>query len=154
MACVAKGDLQARGRRDAGDEMGELTCEINRTLDSLQRMYEEVQQSHATLERWNLELEGKIKERTAALQNLLDYAGQGFLSFGGDLQIDKEYSAECTAIFRREIAGENACALLCPEAEAQQKRTGRRIGGFISRSSYLQRHFRSIAAASNHGLLA
>lgn len=65
-------------------------CEINRTLDSLQRMYEEVQQSHATLERWNLELEGKIKERTAALQNLLDYAGQGFLSFGGDLQIDKE----------------------------------------------------------------
>ena len=120
MACVAKGDLQARGRSDANDEMGELTCEINRTLDSLQTMYEEVQQSHATLERWNLELEGKIKERTAALQNLLDYAGQGFLSFGGDLQIDKEYSAECTAIFRREIAGENACALLCPEAEAQQ----------------------------------
>ena len=120
MACVAKGDLQVRGHSDANDEMGELTCEINRTLDSLQTMYEEVQQSHATLERWNQELEGKIKERTAALQNLLDYAGQGFLSFGDDLQIDKEYSAECAAIFRREVAGENACALLCPEAEAQQ----------------------------------
>ena len=120
MACVAKGDLQVRGRSDANDEMGELTCEINRTLDSLQTMYEEVQQSHTMLEQWNQELEGKIKERTAALQNLLDYAGQGFLSFGGDLQIDKEYSAECTAIFRREVAGENACALLCPEDEAQQ----------------------------------
>ena len=120
MVCVAKGDLQARGRSDANDEMGELTCEINRTLDSLQAMYEEVQQSHVMLERWNQELEDKIKERTTALQNLLDYAGQGFMSFGGDLQIDKEYSAECTVIFRREVAGENVCALICPEDEAQQ----------------------------------
>ena len=120
MVCVGKGELDVRGKIYSRDEMGSLTAAINSTLDSLQKMYEEVQRSHAQLEVWNQELEQKVAERTAALRNLLDFAGQGFLSFGEDLKVSKEYSAECRAIFGRNIAGELISTLLYPEDRAQQ----------------------------------
>lgn len=120
MACAGKGDLNIRGNIDSQDEMGSLTCAINNTLDSLQKMYEEVQLSHAQLEVWNQELEHKVAERTASLQNLLDHAGQGFLSFGADLRVSGEYSAECAEIFHRAITGEAVPALIYPEDRDQQ----------------------------------
>ncbi|CQR74700.1 hypothetical protein SOV_28140 [Sporomusa ovata DSM 2662] len=100
--------------------MGFLAQAINGTLDSLQKMYEEVRLSHAQLEVWNQELEQKIAERTAALRNLLDHAGQGFLSFNKDLRISREYSAECTAIFQCDIAGQAISSLFYPEEGDQQ----------------------------------
>ncbi len=39
-----------------------------------------------------------------AIKNLLDNAGQGFLSFGEDLKIHPQYSVQCTHIFGGEIA--------------------------------------------------
>ena len=120
MACAGRGDLTVRGEIYSQDEMGSLTRAINDTLDSLQKMYEEVQLSHARLAEWNQKLEQKVAERTAALRNLLDHAGQGFLSFGRDLAVGREYSAECIAIFQREIAGEAIAGLLYPDEPDQQ----------------------------------
>jgi len=120
MACAGKGNLGIRGHIYSRDEMGSLTHAINNTLDSLQKMYEEVQLSHGKLEVWNQKLEHKVAERTASLRNLLDHAGQGFLSFGEDLRISGEYSAECAAIFCRDIAGEAVQALIYPEDRDQQ----------------------------------
>jgi len=120
MACVSKGNLDARGRIYSRDEMGSLTHSINNMLDSLQKMVEEVQSSRAQLEIWNQQLEQKVAERTVALRNLLDHAGQGFLSFGEDLCISKEYSAECAVIFQRDIADEKVSALIYPDDLDQQ----------------------------------
>jgi methyl-accepting chemotaxis protein len=120
MACAGKGELNVRGDIYSRDEMGSLTHAINNTLDSLQKMYEEVQLSHAKLEVWNQELEQKVAERTASLRNLLDHAGQGFLSFGEDFRVSGQYSAECMAIFHRDIAKETVTALICPNDQEQQ----------------------------------
>ncbi|MHC1746577.1 MAG: ATP-binding protein [Negativicutes bacterium] len=120
MACAGKGELSVRGEIYSRDEMGSLTYAINNTLDSLQNMYDEVQRSHYQLEVWNQQLELKVAERTTALRNLLDHAGQGFLTFGESLRICKEYSAECTAIFQRDIYGELVSALIYPVDRDQQ----------------------------------
>lgn len=48
-------------------------------------------------------LRTNLEQKMAAEKNLLDNAGQGFLSFGSDLKIKNEYSAECRKIFRKEI---------------------------------------------------
>ncbi|MDF2565521.1 MAG: Histidine kinase, gyrase and HSP90-like ATPase [Massilibacillus sp.] len=120
MAGTGKGDLNLRGKIYSQDEMGALTHAINNTLDSLQEMYQEVQSSQEKLEIWNQELEQKVAERTASLRNLLDHAGQGFLSFGEDLIVSGEYSAECGTIFRREIVGAAVPALIYPEDRDQQ----------------------------------
>jgi signal transduction histidine kinase len=120
MESAGKGELNVRGDIYSRDEMGSLTHSINSMLDSLQKMYEEVRLSHKRLELWNQELEHKVAERTAALRNLLDHAGQGFLSFGEDLQVTGEYSAECKTIFKRDIAGTSVPDLIYPEDMGQQ----------------------------------
>jgi two-component system NtrC family sensor kinase len=57
-SAVAAGDLNARSRVDSSDELGELSLAFNRMTDELAR-------SHATLE-------GRISERTRALEALRD----------------------------------------------------------------------------------
>jgi len=120
MDLAAKGNLGARGDIYSRDELGSLTSSINSMLDSLEMMYEEVRQSHDRLEIWNQELEQKVAERTASLRNLLDHAGQGFLSFGDDLRVAGEYSAECVTIFGRDIIGEAVTTLFYPEDKDQR----------------------------------
>jgi len=39
------------------------------------------------------------------IQNLLNNANQGFLTFGRDLRVDQQYSDECVRIFGKKIAG-------------------------------------------------
>ncbi len=120
MDSAAKGDLAARGAVQSRDELGSLTRSINSMLQSLETMYEEVRESRDRLELLNQELEMKVAERTASMRNLLDHAGQGFLSFGEDLRVSGEYSAECVAIFKREIAGTAVAALFYPDDGKQQ----------------------------------
>jgi two-component system chemotaxis sensor kinase CheA len=119
MDSAAKGNLAARGIIHSQDEMGALTRSINSMLQALETMYEEVRQSRDRLEIWNQELEMKVAARTASLRNLLDHAGQGFLSFGDKLRVAGEYSAECAAIFRREISGAAVAELFYPEDSTQ-----------------------------------
>ncbi len=53
----------------------------------------------------NAKLFGEVKERSAAIKNLLNNARQGFLSFNEDLLIDNEYSYECERIFGLKLTG-------------------------------------------------
>ena len=46
------------------------------------------------------------------IQLLLDNANQGFLTFGDDLKVDRQYSAACTKIFGEKIAGGSIVDLL------------------------------------------
>ena len=72
-------DFSARSLVTSADEVGELSNNFNRMADIIQE--------------YNVGLERKVEEKTAAIRNLLDNAGQGFLSFGSDLQINQEYSS-------------------------------------------------------------
>ncbi|WP_006520970.1 hypothetical protein [Desulfoscipio gibsoniae] len=44
-----------------------------------------------------------LLKRDSEIKNLLDNAGQGFLTFGKDLLVKQEYSAECARIFGQKI---------------------------------------------------
>ena len=46
-------------------------------------------------------------EKNDSIKNLLDNAGQGFLSFGSDMIISEEHSLECVEMFRGSIGGED-----------------------------------------------
>ncbi len=60
----------------------------------------------------NTNLEAHVSERTRSIQSLLDFSGEGFLSFGADLVIKPEISRECSTIFGRPVAGENLAEVL------------------------------------------
>jgi HPt (histidine-containing phosphotransfer) domain-containing protein len=72
------------------------------------------------LSNWNQSLELKVGERTKAIQNLLDYAGQGFLTIDCNLMIQEEYSIECRRLFKRDIASLKYTELLYPYHAAEQ----------------------------------
>ncbi|MBP7653411.1 hypothetical protein KA977_08310 [Candidatus Dependentiae bacterium] len=59
-------------------------------------------------------LDSKVIERTQAITDLLDNAGQGFLSFDISLTVMKEYSAQCLQIFGKKIENMNILELLFP----------------------------------------
>lgn len=53
-----------------------------------------------------------LKRRENEIKNLLDNSSQGFLTFGADLLVDREYSQECTRIFNKKIANCSIIELL------------------------------------------
>lgn len=57
----------------------------------------------------------ELKRREAEIKNLLDNSSQGFLTFGSDLIINKEYSAECNNIFGKKIGGMSITEVLAEE---------------------------------------
>jgi signal transduction histidine kinase/DNA-binding response OmpR family regulator len=71
---------------------------------------------HLQLTKWNRSLEVKVKERTYALQNLLDHAGQGFLTFDAHLIVQEEYSMECRSLFGGAIEFQRFDELIHPDS--------------------------------------
>ncbi|MHB8126505.1 MAG: ATP-binding protein [Desulfitobacteriaceae bacterium] len=65
--------------------------------------------------------EKKLLKTTISLRNLLNNAGQGFLSFGDSLLVDEEFSSECQNLCnRQDIVNEKFPVLLYPEDKSQQ----------------------------------
>ncbi|ACV64932.1 diguanylate cyclase and metal dependent phosphohydrolase [Desulfofarcimen acetoxidans DSM 771] len=60
-------------------------------------------------------------KRENEIKSLLDNAGQGFLTFGKDLTVDREYSAECIRIFGKKIGNCNILSLLKSEDSNQNE---------------------------------
>ncbi len=58
------------------------------------------------------EKSNELREKNDSIKNLLDNAGQGFLSFGPDFAISNEYSMECVQLFRGPIGGKNFLELI------------------------------------------
>lgn len=84
-------------------------------------LYANLQRSHDRLSEWNTMLEETIEERTMALRNLMDNAGQGFLSFGRNLLVHDQYSAECEKLLGDSIARERFSSLLFPQNKDEQE---------------------------------
>ena len=62
-----------------------------------------------------------LKKREYKIKSLLDNSSQGFLTFGDDLRVDEEYSAECTSIFGKKIKKEHIALLLSNTPSEQQE---------------------------------
>ncbi len=58
------------------------------------------------------EKNGELKEKNNSIKNLLDNAGQGFLSFDSSLVVYNEYSKECLKFFGCDIGGKNFLDLI------------------------------------------
>lgn len=95
--------------------------EIEHKNSALVHMFNELKTSKENLGKFSKTLEKKVFEKTESIQNLLDNASQGFLTFSTDLIVDKEYSLECIRIFNRGIQGSNISLLLFPENFEQQE---------------------------------
>ncbi len=78
---------------------------------------------HIQISRWNRTLEEQVSSRTKEIRNLLDAAGQGFLSVGADLKIDPQYSVECDRIFGEPIVGKLITDILFPAEQEVRKST-------------------------------
>lgn len=104
--------------------------ELKQAVSELEQSQTEIQSQKKELEEVNAaqlvvqhQLQGRTRaltEAVAKVRNLLDNAGQGFLSFGEDLKVTGEYSAECVVIFNQEIQAEPVPALLYPDDKGQQ----------------------------------
>ncbi len=88
---------------------------FRRTREQSQRLNEQntdLQRMHLQLEQWNITLESQVEQRTLAIRNLLDKAGQGFLSVAEDLLIMSEYSVECERLLGPDLAGQPLSLLI------------------------------------------
>ncbi|WP_134704026.1 diguanylate cyclase domain-containing protein [Ammoniphilus sp. YIM 78166] len=57
----------------------------------------------------------ELKKREAEIKSLLDNSSQGFLTFGENLLVHKEYSEECIRIFGQRIENKRITDLLCSD---------------------------------------
>ncbi|MCY6369422.1 7TM diverse intracellular signaling domain-containing protein [Clostridium ganghwense] len=85
----------------------------------VERLAEENDAMYKEIKEMNIQLEGKVRDRTKKLynsrkelKNLLDNAGQGFLTFGRELIVDEEYSIQCKDIFNMEINNKKISEIL------------------------------------------
>lgn len=61
-----------------------------------------------------------LKQVEGAFKDLLDNAGQGFLTVGPDLRVEQQYSAECSNIFAGPIENANILELLRDKENEEQ----------------------------------
>lgn len=97
-----------------------LFKENERNLHQVEAQALEIEEQRDEIAAWNEVLEQTVTDRTSALRNLLNNAGQGFLSFGPDLLVHEEYSSECARIFGSPIAGAIFSNLIFPNDREQQ----------------------------------
>ncbi len=67
-----------------------------------------------TVEELSANLEEKVKDRTAAIKDLLDNTGQGFFSFTSDYTIQQDTSRAVQEFFGKPIENENALKMMFP----------------------------------------
>ncbi len=104
--------------------MNWMAHHIKLNEESLQSQKEELEQAYTKQLIVQKKLENRTKQLAEVLhkvRNLLDHAGQGFVSFGQELKVAAEYSAECVTIFKKEIAEESIAKLLYPIDEKQEE---------------------------------
>jgi two-component system chemotaxis sensor kinase CheA len=129
------------GRRvaDVYDKLKLYTNDIQAKNEALYQAYEEVNESRNKLTEWNKGLEQTIRERTASVRNLLDNAGQGFLTFGPDLAVAAEFSSECRSIFNCDITGRDFPELIYPESPEDRSFIETLLGKLLSGIDNIQR---------------
>ncbi|MCX8128790.1 MAG: ATP-binding protein [Clostridia bacterium] len=111
-----------------GLEKKRLSDELEERFLQLETSHKEIEHLYSLLERdyhqeigKNELLEQMVSIKTSAVKNLLDNAGQGFLTFGEDLAIESEYSMECDRIFQKGIKGHKFTDLIMAGSSQEQK---------------------------------
>ena len=75
---------------------------------------------------------GALADSKAQVTDLLDNSGEGFLSFGADLVIDKECSRACAAMLGTDPAGREAPSVLFPGDPARAELLRRVVGDVLA----------------------
>ncbi len=104
--------------------MRDYTELLQRQKDTVDEQYEELEAQNDELIRSKELIEAAqqaLEHRERSLRNLLDNAGQGFLTFGVDLIIDEHYSQECNRMFYCEFVGRAVPQVLSFGDEDQEK---------------------------------
>ena len=83
-----------------------------RALESLKIADQQKEENLKIIQEHAKTLEAKVSSRTKSIKDLMDNTGQGFLSFGLDYVVNKEYSKACEVIFGEGLEGQNALKLL------------------------------------------
>lgn len=97
------------------DEIGQLASDFLLMVEAIQKSYSDLNDLNAGLEK-------RVEERTKSIKNLMDNAGQGFLSFNRDFIIQEEFSKECIRMFGDEIShGKDVTELLFAEELEKQE---------------------------------
>lgn len=110
-------------------EIEQLANATNLIMNKMADYSEKLQQQKNVLEAQNEELEAQNEELATSelrlqeaqkqlilsgnsMRNLLNNAGQGFLTFGSNLLVDPEYSNECRQLFGEEIQDKSFSVLI------------------------------------------
>jgi len=108
----------------AGNELlpryGLLTIQYQKLLTVTRKIFH-ISDSQGTM----------LQRQQNDIQLLLDNANQGFLTFGADLKVDRQYSAACTKIFGDKIAGVSIVHLLGRENESLQQKLRQLFDGSV-----------------------
>lgn len=83
--------------------------------------------------------EQMVAARTRAIQSLMDNADQGFLSFGADLMVQKEFSLACVRFFSRNLEGRSIHSLLYPNQPLQQNKLELQLNAFFAENNLLKK---------------
>jgi CheY-specific phosphatase CheX/two-component sensor histidine kinase len=129
------------GRRfaDVYDKLKVYSEDIKVKNEALHQAYKEVYESKDKLSEWNKGLEQTIQRRTGSVRNLLDNAGQGFLTFGADLAVGPEFSSECYNIFHCNINGMAFPELIYPNNAEERDFLKTLIGKILEEDDDTQR---------------
>lgn len=101
----------------------ELTKQREKEIELLKQQQNILQMANEAEIQHSLMMEEKnrlLSSKNLAIRNLLDNAGQGFLSFGEDIVISDEYSYECVRIFDAPVGGRNFLELIGEHMEREQ----------------------------------
>ncbi len=112
------------------DALNGKVIELEQKAQEIKLLYSRLEEEYRKETERNITLEIQVAERTSSIRNLLDNAGQGFLSFGRDMIIHKDYSAECRRLFGTSIYGMDFASLLFP-GDAEQQDYVRKVAGKI-----------------------
>ncbi|OLN30530.1 Signal transduction histidine kinase CheA [Desulfovibrio sp. DV] len=110
--------------------MIELSQNREVEIKLLKRQKEILHEANETEIRNRRQIEEKsleLREKNESIKNLMDNAGQGFLSFGQDLAVSGEYSLECVQIFRVPMEGRNFLELMAKHVSPETIQTMARV---------------------------
>ena len=102
--------------------MIELSKNREKEIELLKNQKEILHKANEAEIRHRKQIEEKsleLAEKNDSIKNLMDNAGQGFLSFGPDLSVSSEYSLECVQIFRMQLGGRNFLELMSKHIVAE-----------------------------------
>lgn len=116
----------------------ELSKKREKEIELLKQQQDILKKANEIEKQHGIQMEEKNNElnmKNTSIKNLLDNAGQGFLSFGSDMVISNEYSLECVNIFREHIGNTNLLELLGQYLDNTSIQTVRSIFDGIFRNS-------------------